>query len=127
MESSRLASWFWLLVCVVSFVAAAVTWASRPATTARAASRSADAAEPEPASATSAPLQQAGAPIETPPADAAPPPEPNRPVPVRVMPSDAGTTGTTVLRCTLRGKVTYVDPSSACPEGASVKLTVLPR
>jgi hypothetical protein len=127
MERSRLASWFWLLICIISFVAFAITWAGRPAPLPHALPRTADAAEPDPASAVSAPLPQAGALIETPPPEAAAPVAANRADPIRVMPSDPGTASTTVLRCTLRGRVTYVDPSAACPEGASVKLTVLPR
>lgn len=127
MEGSRLASRFWLLVCCISFIAAALTWGERPATPGAEAARvpTATPADVEPASDAAVPEPP---PAATPsPVAAADPPRAAAPAaPLRVLPS-ATDTGTTVLRCTLRGRVTYVDPSSACPEGATAKLTVLPR
>ncbi len=127
MESSRLASRFWLLVCFISFIAAALTWGNRPATPSAEGGRAPTAAPADvgPASDTAAPAPPPAATPALAAADEAP--RAAAPAaPVRVMPN-AADSGTTVLRCTLRGRVTYVDPSSACPEGATTKLTVLPR
>lgn len=127
MEGSRLASWFWLLVCCISFIASALTWGDRQASPGTEGAR-APTATPEEVN----PLDSAAAALPTPPAPAepsvpaAPAGEATPTVPLRVLPS-APDAGTSVLRCTLRGRVTYVDPSSACPDGASAKLTVLPR
>lgn len=44
----------------------------------------------------------------------------------RFLPAAAGN-GTRVLRCSVKGRVSYVDPSSTCPDGSAGKITVLPR
>lgn len=132
MERSALPSGFWLLLCIVSFVASAVAWNSRRTEPSQAkaqtgesynvvpAGAAAPAAEPSKSDAASAP----DAPADNQAVGAAANPVPGEPP--RILPIDTGT-GTKVLRCTVRGRVTYVDPSSACPDGAAGKITVLPR
>ncbi|MEQ1804596.1 MAG: hypothetical protein ABL900_04390 [Burkholderiaceae bacterium] len=43
-----------------------------------------------------------------------------------VLPADTGN-ATKVLRCVVRGRVTYVDAAATCSDGSPGKLTVLPR
>lgn len=125
-----LPSWFWMLLCAISLFGALLAWASQwiDANQRRAA----------PAAA----LNAAANPISDPPAsvpDSAGDSKPNPDVSVapattnsagaqapRVLPADAGA-GTKVRRCTIRGRVTYIDASSACADGSAGKITVLPN
>jgi hypothetical protein len=130
MDRPALPSWFWLLLCIVSFAASLLTWNSPRTDVLRV-----KAPNNEPSNVVPVPAAQPASPIT----DAASAPEAAADIPAsspaveplrssspRVIPVDTHS-GTKVLRCTVRGRVTYVDPSLACPDGAAGKITVVPR
>lgn len=123
-----LPSWFWMILCAISLFGALLAWASQwlDASQRRAATPAALNAD-----ATSVP------PASVP--DSAGESKPNPALPVapgaqnpagaqapRVLPADIGN-GTKVRRCTIRGRVIYIDASSACADGSAGKITVLPN
>ena len=125
-----LPSWFWMLLCAISLFGALLAWASQwiDASQRRAAppaSLNADAntisvppaSVPDSAGESKPGPALSVAPAAQDPADAQAP---------RVLPSDTGI-GTKVRRCTIRGRVTYIDASSACADGSAGKITVLPN
>lgn len=120
------AEWFWLLVCIASFAASFITWGNRHTVP------PAGKAAVEPGRSIATPLVSMPAPAapDDPgirdPAATSPAQQPRADAAPRELPGDAGNS-IKVLRCTLRGRVTYVDPASACPDGAVAKVTVLPR
>lgn len=111
-----------MLVCCISFIASALTWGERPSSPNAEAVPASVPDDVKPADAVPvAPARtEPSAATAEPTTVAAPPTQP------RALPAPSES-GTTVLRCKLRGRVTYADPSAACPDGASAKLTVLPR
>jgi hypothetical protein len=123
----RLPSWFWLLVSVASFSASALGWSlERPAQARQLQRLSAEAVAPiesdEPTPPALPVVGAAPTPVET----AAPPPAPPQATFAAVLPGDAGGAAK-VLRCVVRGRVTYVDVATACADGSAGKVTVLPR
>lgn len=125
-----LPSWFWMLLCAISVFGALQGWASQwidagqrggatPAelnadanTPTRPAASAPDVAgesSPGPALPV-APVAQDSASTQAP----------------RVLPSEAAS-GTKIRRCTIRGRVTYIDASAACADGSAGKITVLPN
>jgi hypothetical protein len=129
----RLPSWFWLLLCLASFSSSALVWGleqmSKPHSYPIEATADAQPAElpaAEPMAQTtdrSDPTVAADLPVpESAPAVArAEPPQPLSTAPGEV------TLTTKVLRCVVRGQVTYVAVTSACADGSEGKITVLPR
>ncbi len=123
--SARLPSWFWMLVCVASFAGSALAWSlERPGKERPLRQPSVEVtAQSEPEVLT--PTAQPSVPAE--PAQV----EATRAAPaqatfVAVLPADTGN-ATKVLRCVVRGRVTYVDAAATCSDGSPGKLTVLPR
>jgi hypothetical protein len=125
-----LPSWFWMLLCAISLFGALLAWASQriDAGQRRAATPTTLNAE---ANTTS------DAPVSVP--DRAGDSKPNPDLSVtpaaqnpagaqtlRVLPAEQGN-GTKVRRCMIRGRVTYIDASSACADGSAGKITVLPN
>jgi hypothetical protein len=123
----RLPSGFWLLVCVTSFSASALGWSlERPAPARQVQPLPAQAAAPiesdEPTPAALPAVSAAPTRAET----AAPRTAPPQATFAAVVPGDAAGTAK-VLRCVVRGRVTYVDVTAACADGSAGKVTVLPR
>ena len=124
----RLPSWFWMLVCVASFGSSALAWnLERPGkarTLDQPAPETAPRREPEvppqvaPPAGTAEPARMEVAVVQP-----APPPQTTFAAP----PTSHAAGGATVLRCVVRGRVTYVDTTSACGDGSPGKLTVLTR
>ncbi len=123
--SARLPSWFWLFVCVASFAGSALAWRlERPA--------KASALQPPPAEA--AANDEPAEPRQAVPPTVAPEPAPTQVPPAAppqvsfaaAMPNDGGS-GIKVLRCVIRGRVTYVDVAATCADGSLGKVTLLPR
>lgn len=119
---------WWLALAMASFAAALATWQDQrldrirppaigqPAPSAPAAESSLPAASPiEPAQTATAP---AAASITTGGSVADPAPAADAPV----QPG----AGRVVLRCVVRGQVTYKDLNAGCPEGAAQRVTVFP-
>ena len=118
----RLPSWFWLLLCLASFGGSVLAWSvERPVKARPVAAPAAVATNLEPDESTSNALPSAAA--QAPPVA---PTAPTRPVLTVALPSDTGT-APRVLRCDVRGRVTYIDIASACPDGSQGKVTLLPR
>ena len=123
-------SW-WLALAIAGFLAAAATWqgqrldrirpqaadggvARQPGTEA-AASAAVGTARPESPQVTGGP---GPGPTIVDRAELTPPPAPTR----QADPA----AGRVVLRCVVRGQVTYKDVNAGCPEGASERVTVFP-
>lgn len=123
--NTRLPSWFWLLLCVASFAGAVLAWSlDRPRTARQFSPPVAVAANPEPEESPSSPSALPAVPAQPTQANAAI-------TGVRTAfsvapPVDTGA-APRVLRCDVRGRVTYIDVASACPDGSQGKVTVLPR
>ena len=123
--SARLPSWFWLLVCVASFAGSALAWSlERPAKARQVhqpAAPVATSVEPDESTPiTPPPAVTEPAPAEVP---ASAPPQARLAV---ALPRDTQG-GARILRCVVRGRVTYVDAASVCADGSEGKVTVLPR
>ena len=128
---ARLPSWLWMLLCIVSFTAALGSWNAQRLERARSESEQQPAAgAPEfasiPASASTPAAAELAPELKRNPAVQPPPATPASIETPRLMPVESGS-GTRVLRCSARGRITYIDPSSACPDGSVGKLTTLPR
>jgi hypothetical protein len=127
--SARLPSWFWLLLCIASFAGSVLAWrlespsrgpAAASAEAAVTSDSSVDAPDISPPLAGDlAALGELPAPA---PADAR-----AAAATFTAAPPSDSVTGTKVLRCVVRGRVTYVDVTSACADGSAGKITVLPR
>jgi hypothetical protein len=130
MERPAFPSWFWLLLCIASFAASLLTWnGPRPAARQLKAQVNESSNVGPVATVKPAPSNSDAASAPEPPSDipaASPAADRARSASPRVIPVDTAG-GTKVLRCTVRGRVTYIDPSSSCPDGAAGKITVLPR
>ncbi len=127
--SARLPSWFWLLLCVASFAGSVLAWSfefpsrtpgadsAEQATTRDASADAADSSSPSAGNLAVLSELPADAPVD------------QRAVPTTFTappPTESGA-GTKVLRCVVRGRVTYIDANSACPDGSAGKITVLPN
>ncbi|MFZ2649143.1 MAG: hypothetical protein WA210_03455 [Burkholderiaceae bacterium] len=132
----RLPSSFWLVLCVISFGSSVLAWSLEHRGDTRQAFPTADIVtitEPGEAAPRAAP------PLVEPPEQGA---EPMVPAVEAELPTQAPLTaalradtgdpadaekGVKVLRCVVRGRVTYVDAASACADGSAGKVTVVPH
>jgi hypothetical protein len=125
-----LPSWFWMLLCAISLFGALLAWASQwiDANQRRAAPPAALNADANPNPVPPAPVPDgAGDSKPNPDLSVAPAAANSAGAQApRILPADAGS-GTKVRRCTIRGRVTYIDASSACADGSAGKITVLPN
>jgi len=125
-----LPSWFWMLLCAISLFGALLAWTSQwiDANQRRAAPPAALNADANPNPVPPAPVPDgAGDSMPNPDLSVAPAAANSAGAQApRVLPADAGA-GTKVRRCTIRGRVTYIDASSACADGSAGKITVLPN
>jgi hypothetical protein len=126
--SARLPSWFWLLVCIASFAGSVLAWSlERRSRTAASAEHAMSRETPADAADSGAPpLADALAGRSERPAEAAAS-QHSGPAVFTAPPTADTAAGTRVLRCVVRGRVTYIDAASACPDGSAGKITVLPN
>lgn len=129
--NGRLPSWFWMLVCVASFGSSALAWNLERPGKARAIRQ--PAPETTPRSEPAVPPQVAPPPVIAEPAQfemaevaVVAPATPPKATSAAMPPSNAAG-GAKVLRCVVRGRVNYVDATSACGDGSPGKLTFLTR
>ena len=125
-----LPSWFWMLLCAISLFGALLAWASQwiEANQRRATPPAALNADANPYSVPPAPVPDGAGDSKPSPDLSVAPAQANSAgaQAPRILPADAGA-GTKVRRCTIRGRATYIDASSACADGSAGKITVLPN
>jgi hypothetical protein len=128
---TRFAPWFWLLLGTGSLIGSYVEWTAqrratdRPAVRSTAALRASDLPAP-----VSPAVPGSDARAADPPAQDAPAPDPAAAPAVVVVPrilAPEPSGATRVLRCVVRGRVTYVDASAACPNGSAGRIKVVPH
>lgn len=127
----RLPAGFWLLLGIASLFGSLLTWTGQRIDAKRQIAAAARAAVMNASAAAAASSEPAAAPADPGHKTRAPPaieatPAPAVSQPPRMLPM-APSTGIKVLRCTVRGRVTYIDTASACPDGSPGKITLLPR
>ena len=127
--SARLPSWFWMLLCIAATAGSVLAWSLERSTRTSGAysavpavtsDSSADAADGNP------PLAGDLAALGEVPAQA-PANHLGGPATLTAPPPSDSAAGIKVLRCVVRGRVTYVDSTSACADGSAGKITVLPN
>jgi hypothetical protein len=124
----------WLALAITGFVAAGASWQSQrldrlrpPANDAGAARSASDVADGHAAqSAQAGAGQPHTAPTATEPVPASLPDRGADEAPRAVQRPLDPSAGRVVLRCVIRGQVTYKDVNAGCPEGASERVTVFP-
>jgi hypothetical protein len=118
-RGAALPSVFWLLLCIVSFLAALLAWNQQRSERLR-------RSTPVPVLTAPAPVAQPRPVVSVAPEEPAPARSAAPPFVPQTRPHDPNS-GPKVLRCVVKGRVTYLDAAAVCPDGSAGRITILSK